>query len=171
MVLFQEDGAARDSVYVVRNLWHQALGLIDGLGRAYRYLPHEEEPAWVLADRSRAGQALVNLILNAAWVTPDGGEIRVRLRRRPGLVGLAVEDDGPGIPREIRDRVLDPFFTTKPEGEGTGLGLPVTRTIVDAHGGELAFEFPERGGTVVTVWLREAAGRDGRGTAGQAPAA
>jgi hypothetical protein len=47
VVLFQEDGAARDSVYVVRNPWHQDLGLIDGLGRAYRYLPHEEEPAWV----------------------------------------------------------------------------------------------------------------------------
>jgi len=47
VVLFQEHGAARDSVYVVRNPWHQDLGLIDGLGRAYRYIPHEEQPAWV----------------------------------------------------------------------------------------------------------------------------
>src|SRR5262245_26057068 len=47
VVRCQEHGAARDSVYVVRNPWHQDLGLIDGLGRAYRYLPHEEEPAWV----------------------------------------------------------------------------------------------------------------------------
>ncbi|MSR62997.1 MAG: hypothetical protein EXS08_11185 [Planctomycetes bacterium] len=47
VVLFQERGLVRDSVYLVRNPWNQDLGLIDGLGRAYRYLPHEEEPAWV----------------------------------------------------------------------------------------------------------------------------
>jgi len=47
VVLFQDQGAIRDSVYVVKNPWHQDLGLIDGLGRAYRYLPHHKEPAWV----------------------------------------------------------------------------------------------------------------------------
>lgn len=111
----------------------------------------------VLADRRQIGQAIVNLLLNAAYVTPDGGEVRVSVRRAGGRVGIAVEDDGPGIPAEIRDRILDPFFSTKPEGEGTGLGLTVTRTIADAHGGELAFEFPLRGGTVAVLWL-EAAG-------------
>jgi two-component system NtrC family sensor kinase len=111
--------------------------------------------ASVIADRRLAEQAIVNLLLNAAYVTPAGGELRVRLRRRAGQVGIAVEDDGPGIPPEVRDRILDPFFSTKPEGEGTGLGLSVTRTILDAHGGELTFEFPGRG-TVATVWLREA---------------
>jgi signal transduction histidine kinase len=112
-------------------------------------------PSPALADRHLAGQALLNLLLNAAYVTPDSGEIRVRLRQRGRLVGLAVEDDGPGIPPEVRDRILDPFFSTKPEGEGTGLGLSVTRTITDAHGGDLTFEFPGRG-TIATVWLREA---------------
>lgn len=112
------------------------------------------EDAAALADRRLLEQALLNLVLNAAYVTPDGGSIRLRLRRRDGLVGVSVEDDGPGIPEEIRDRVLDPFFSTKPEGEGTGLGLSVTRTITDAHGGELTFEFPPAGGTVATVWLR-----------------
>lgn len=47
IVLFQEQGSVRDSVYIVRNAWHQDLGLIDGLGRAFRYLPHHREPAWV----------------------------------------------------------------------------------------------------------------------------
>lgn len=47
VVLFQESGRVRDSIYVVRNPWHQDLGLVDGLGRAYRYLPHHQEPAWV----------------------------------------------------------------------------------------------------------------------------
>ncbi len=107
----------------------------------------------VLADRRQIAQALLNLVLNAAYVTPEGGEIRIRLRRKAGRCGISVEDDGPGIPAPIRSRILDPFFSTKPEGEGTGLGLSVTRTIVEAHGGELGFEFPERG-TVATLWLR-----------------
>ena len=113
--------------------------------------------ATALADRRLVEQAMVNLVLNAAYVTEDGGEIRLRVRRRGAELGIAVEDDGPGIPPDVRDRILDPFFSTKPEGEGTGLGLSVTRTIVDAHGGELTFEFPPGGGTVATVWLRSAA--------------
>jgi len=115
-----------------------------------------EGDGMALADRRLAEQALVNLLLNAAYVTPDAGEVRLRLRRARGQVGISVEDDGPGVAPEIRDRILDPFFSTKPEGEGTGLGLSVTRTIVDAHGGELTFEFPAGGGTVATVWLRAA---------------
>ncbi|HEY6101213.1 MAG TPA: ATP-binding protein, partial [Anaeromyxobacter sp.] len=110
----------------------------------------------VLADRRQVGQAIVNLLLNAFYVTPDGGEIRVRVRCTAARVGIAIEDDGPGIPADIRDRILDPFFSTKPPGEGTGLGLSVTRTIAGAHGGELAFEFPPTGGTVAVLWLAAA---------------
>lgn len=55
VVLFQEHGLARDSLYVVRNPWHQDLGMIDGLGRAYRYLPHQEEPVWVGSGTIAAG--------------------------------------------------------------------------------------------------------------------
>jgi signal transduction histidine kinase len=143
-------GLAQDVVRLVGPALRQReitlVELDEGLGQAT-----------VLADRLQVGQALLNLVLNALYVTAAGGQVRLRLRRRAGAVGIAVEDDGPGIPVELRARVLDPFFSTKPEGEGTGLGLSVTRTIVDAHEGELAFDFPERGGTVVTVWLREAA--------------
>lgn len=110
----------------------------------------------VLVDRHQIGQALVNLLLNAAYVTKDGGEVRLRMVERNLQQGLSVEDDGPGIPPEIRDRVLDPFFTTKPPGQGTGLGLSVTRTIVAAHGGELTFSFPPEGGTVATLWVNAA---------------
>jgi hypothetical protein len=55
VILFQERGSSRDSLYVVRNLWHQDLGLIDGLGRAFRYLPHLDEPAWVGSGTVLAG--------------------------------------------------------------------------------------------------------------------
>lgn len=140
---------AEDALALLRPLFQRrriASPILDG-----------EPEAAARADRRLVAQALVNLLLNAAYVTQDGGELRIRVRRRTGLVGLAVEDDGPGIPQEVRERILDPFFSTKPEGDGTGLGLSVTRTIVDAHGGELTFEFPDGGGTVATVWLREVA--------------
>jgi two-component system, NtrC family, sensor kinase len=144
----QASAIASDAMRLVRPLLDQrrvrSPVLVDGADAA------------AFADRRQAGQAVVNLLLNAAYVTPDGGEVRLRLRRRDGMVGLAVEDDGPGISPEIRDRILDPFFSTKPEGDGTGLGLAVARTIADAHGGELAFEFPNGGGTVAILWLRGA---------------
>lgn len=110
----------------------------------------------VRADRHRIGQALVNLLLNAGAASPEGGVVRLRLMARTDALGIAVEDDGPGIPEDLRERVFQPFFTTKPPGEGTGLGLPVTRSIIDAHGGELVFTFPPAGGTVATVWLGRA---------------
>jgi signal transduction histidine kinase len=114
---------------------------------------HDGARELVLADRKEIAQALLNLLLNAAYFSQDGGRVRVRLRSRGALRGVAVEDDGPGIPEEIRNRIGEPFFTTKPRGEGTGLGLAVTRAIVDRHHGTLELEFPERGGTVATLWL------------------
>ncbi len=66
-------------------------------------------------------------------------------------IGIAIQDTGPGIPKEIADRVFEPFFTTKPPGEGTGLGLAIVRSIVKAHGGELTLE--SLSGTTATLWL------------------
>jgi two-component system NtrC family sensor kinase len=112
----------------------------------------------VLADRKQISQALLNLLLNAAYVSPPGSRVRVRTTRRDGFRGIAIEDRGPGIPADLRERVFEPFFTTKPGGEGTGLGLPLARTIVDLHHGSLELECPAGGGTVATIWLPVADG-------------
>jgi signal transduction histidine kinase len=141
---------------VLRNTTALLRPMLDRRGIALRC---DESDAHVVADRKQACQALLNLILNAVYVTEGGGEVRICHRQRSGFHGIAVEDDGPGIPAEIRARVFDPFFSTKPEGEGTGLGLSVSKSILDAHGGELSLEFPARG-TVVTMWLRDAASPD-----------
>lgn len=120
------------------------------------------EPApRLVADRSQMMQAVINVLMNATYVSPKGQVIDVSLREQPGQLGLCLRDYGPGMSEETILRACDPFYTTKPEGEGTGLGLAVTQSIMRAHGGELMLESPpvdEDGnpsglGTAVTLWL------------------
>ena len=109
----------------------------------------------VSCDGSQLRQVILNLLLNAAEALRSGGTIAVRGRNGPraGTVVLEVDDDGPGIPREIMGRIFDPFFTTKAEGGGTGLGLPVVFGIVAAHGGSIELANRPEGGVRATVTL------------------
>ena len=118
-------------------------------------LRNEVTEATILADRSRLMQALINILLNAIYVSPADSTVIVSDRRTSGRVGISVQDRGPGMPKEVQQRACDPFYTTKPEGEGTGLGLAVTASIVRAHDGELEFDVlaPPESGTTVTIWL------------------
>jgi signal transduction histidine kinase len=70
-----------------------------------------------------------------------------------GMVQITVSDNGPGIPEDIKDKIFQPFFTTKPTGEGTGLGLSLSYDIVKAHGGELKVETKETEGSTFTISL------------------
>lgn len=107
----------------------------------------------VAANPDELKQVLVNLTLNALHACSPGG--RVWLRASPGPretgVVMVVEDDGSGIPEELRHRVFDPFFTTKKRGKGTGLGLTVAAQIVRNHGGEIDVDGRVGGGTRLTV--------------------
>jgi signal transduction histidine kinase len=90
-----------------------------------------------LVNEDQIVQVLLALVLNAADAAPRG-RITISARRGPhGEAILSVEDDGPGVPREIQGRIFEPFFTTKPTGQGTGLGLAVAYGLVKAHGGQL----------------------------------
>lgn len=92
----------------------------------------------VLGDPERLQQLLLNLFLNATDAMPGGGELRVRLRPASGgEVEVRVADTGTGIPEADLERVFDPFFTSKPAGEGSGLGLAVAQGIVTDHGGTI----------------------------------
>ena len=90
-------------------------------------------------------QALVNLVLNACDACDRGGAVRLGVRAEEGDVLFAVDDDGTGMSRAEIERATEPFFTTKPFGEGTGLGLTIAREIVNQHRGTLALERTERG--------------------------
>jgi two-component system, cell cycle sensor histidine kinase and response regulator CckA len=95
-------------------------------------------------------QILLNLISNAVEVSPKGRRVSVAVRCDGGWVRVTVTDEGPGIPESLRGQLFKPFFTTKDgsTGSGMGLGLSVSRSLVEAMGGQLDFESPPDGGTV-----------------------
>jgi len=94
----------------------------------------------VNGNRGRLQQVLMNLLLNAVDAMPDGGTVTVAAHTDTGRVQIEVSDTGCGIPPEHLDRIYDPFFTTKPRGQGTGLGLSVSYGIVKEHSGTLLAE-------------------------------
>ena len=98
-------------------------------------------------------QVFLNLLLNALDAMPDGGDLRVTMRRQGAEVVVQVEDTGRGIDPEVLDRVFDPFFTTKPLGKGTGLGLSICYGTVRDHGGTITIKSTKGSGTMFTVRL------------------
>jgi signal transduction histidine kinase len=80
-------------------------------------------------------------------------KLTVRTHHEVDKIIIEIEDNGPGIPDDIKDKILQPFFTTKKGTQGTGLGLSITHDIIKAHGGRLAIESNERRGTVCTIYL------------------
>ncbi|MGQ9708131.1 MAG: sensor histidine kinase, partial [bacterium] len=94
----------------------------------------------ISADPAQLHQVLVNLVVNAIQAMPNGGKLKIATARRNGAVSLIVEDTGVGMTEEIKAQIFVPFFTTKPVGEGTGLGLSVAHGIVSAHGGTISVE-------------------------------
>jgi PAS domain S-box-containing protein len=107
----------------------------------------------VQADPNKLKQVFINLIMNAAQAMPDGGTLTVATAEvAGGEVEARIADSGPGIPPEVRERIFEPFFSTKKEGEGTGLGLYICRNIVAEHEGRLLVESaPGQGATFRVV--------------------
>ncbi len=130
----------------------------------------------VAVDKTQIQQVFVNIFVNAIHAMPEGGTLTVRTyakqmtetthsegsRKSDHLwlgetaVVAEVEDSGSGIPQELLAKIFDPFFTTKPTGVGTGLGLPVTKKIIELHGGTIDIKNKSQGGGVrVTILLRQ----------------
>ena len=110
----------------------------------------EEKPLVVEGSPIMLGQVAVNLILNACEAQPEGGEVVVCARRESDRVVVEVADRGPGVPEADRERIFEPFFSTK---DSTGLGLSVCHSIVRQHEGELAALGREGGGAVFRLSL------------------
>lgn len=117
-------------------------------------LPADLPP--VAVGSHRLTQAVLNLVVNAVEAMPDGGAIWIRAESLPGgrLVRLSVQDNGPGMPEEVRQRALDPFYTTKKRGLGTGLGLSLVRGVAKSAGGAVEIDSAPGRGTTITLSLQ-----------------
>ena len=104
-----------------------------------------DAPAEVTGDGDRLKRAAMNLVLNGAQAMPQGGRLTVALERAGGRVRFTVSDTGTGVPPDLRDRIFEPFVTGRPDG--VGLGLTLTKRIVEDHGGRIGFESSDRGST------------------------
>ncbi len=127
-------------------------------------------------DSNKIKQVFVNLFTNACHAMPDGGVLAIttsyhqlsesdingvarsrtgpRFKPGDGVVLVEIADNGTGIPEEKLSKIFDPYFTTKPTGKGTGLGLTVTKAIIDMHGGCISVRNGVEAGVIVTVILR-----------------
>lgn len=123
------------------------------LGHAISVHTEFGDPDVIECFPSLLNQAIMNIIANAidAMSGQESGTLRIRTGANHDAYAIVITDNGPGIPPEIRERVLEPFFTTKPVGQGTGLGLSITYSIILRHGGTLELGDNEGGGTAATI--------------------
>jgi signal transduction histidine kinase len=108
------------------------------------------------------GRVILNLINNALYAVSEKAKqksngfeptVTVSTLKNNGKIEMKVKDNGNGIPQKVLDKIFQPFFTTKPTGQGTGLGLSLAYDIVKAHGGELKVETKEGGGSAFIILL------------------
>jgi signal transduction histidine kinase len=114
-------------------------------------MPSQEAP--VLGDAAELGRALTNLIANAANWTPKGGTVAVRVTVSGRYAGVCIEDDGYGVPAELREHMFERFVGRSSHGGGTGLGLYIVRRILEAHSGTVRYEPRTPAGSRFTITL------------------
>jgi signal transduction histidine kinase len=140
---------AEDVVALSRHLIHTS-------GVTLR-LELQENLPWILVDVNQMKQVLLNLIHNALQAMPNGGELTIStesgLRSGRDWIRVSVHDTGVGIPRVDQARIFEPFYTTKGDQGGTGLGLSVTYGIITDHGGQIDVESQPGAGSKFSVWL------------------
>ena len=125
LVGIQRETGSRESPNIVVDAGSEASLVVDGI-------------------EGRLGQVMRNLLANAVTFSPPGGLIQIRVSRENDRARITVEDDGPGIPEDVREAIFERFYTERPEGEAfgvhSGLGLSISRQIVVAHGGGIRAE-------------------------------
>jgi len=136
--------------HIVRECHDFVLPELERAGLSSNLVVDEALPA-IDVDEAQLRQALLNLLRNAREALPDGGEIVVTVCQQDTSVVIHVDDTGPGIPEEVQASIFDPFYTTKQRG--TGLGLALTRAIVEAHGGQIRCAARTTGGTRFSLQL------------------
>ncbi|MFO0762635.1 MAG: ATP-binding protein, partial [Byssovorax sp.] len=139
----------------LRDIAERAMVLAQGHDHVAVELVEDGPLEKILADGNLLRQVFENLITNALQAMSSGGILTVRLQNleQDGLRGVEaqIQDTGEGMDTQVRNRALDPFFTTRPAG--TGLGLAIVARIIDAHGGQLRIKSAAGAGTIMHVFL------------------
>ncbi|MDQ4006390.1 MAG: ATP-binding protein, partial [Actinomycetota bacterium] len=117
----------------------------------------EDEPGLIRTDEQRIEQIVSNLMDNALKYSPAGSTVTVTVRRARNGAEIAVADEGPGVPEELRDKIFERFYqadqtSTRAVG-GTGLGLWICQRLTEVIGGTLSVSSPDRGGSTFTLWV------------------
>ncbi|WP_373552657.1 ATP-binding protein [Haliscomenobacter sp.] len=114
---------------------------------------YQPEQEIIQVDLEKLKIALLNIIINGVEIMEAGqGELTIRVLNFPQQVGIVIRDNGPGIPREVQNRIFEPYFSNKVNG--VGLGLAGALSIVQLHGGNIEVQSSEGQGATFTVWLK-----------------
>ncbi|SMR73495.1 His Kinase A (phospho-acceptor) domain-containing protein [Marinobacterium sediminicola] len=133
---------------------HELKYVVTAVRKCYGDIP----PIW--GHPSQLSQVIINVLVNAAQAMPKGGDIEVstRLLEAENMIEICVCDQGEGIADEIMPLLFEPFVTSKPSGEGTGLGLSVSHQIIKHHQGSISATNREGGGACFSILLPVTAG-------------
>lgn len=117
-----------------------------------------EGPIYVLTNPKKLAQILVSLLTNAVQASTENGRVEIAVAQSgdPGMVELAIRDNGPGIPRDVLPHIFDPFFTTREPGEGMGMGLAISYELARSMGGRIEVESKPGEGSCFRIFLQEA---------------
>lgn len=105
----------------------------------------------ITIDEKQMQQVFLNIVINALQAMPDGGDLEIKVHYFHRIVYVNVSDTGMGIPKSMIDNIFKPFFTTR--AQGPGLGLSITKRILEEHEGDISAESEEGTGTTITVAL------------------
>jgi signal transduction histidine kinase len=142
--------------YSLKYLFDETIRLIQGdIPTKVEITSSLPEDAWVFVDKQKMQQAFLNIIKNAVDAIPGEGRVSIYTEKSSDgrTMHVKIRDNGIGIEPQRLEKIFDPFFTTKEEGKGSGLGLFITREIIEEHQGAIAVESSPGEGTVFTVTL------------------
>lgn len=160
LLLFAREASANFHKHPLNSILSQAIGIVkhhfELAGIEYQIINEMDAPE-IVCDFSQLQQALIALFVNAAEAMPDGGHVTITIKQptpeKTNYILLIIQDTGIGIPEEIRNRIFEPFFSTKKDSKGVGLGLAVVYGIIQRHYGKIWIESREGLGTKFFIEL------------------
>ena len=155
MLRFSRKGGEAERAYRIQDVIDSTLLLAKSQAKSHqvRLINLQKSDAIVRGEPQELQQVLLNLIINALQASAPESEVKIETRIQPDHVQVFVSDHGLGIPLEVQTKIFEPFFTTKNEENGSGLGLSISKDIIEKQGGQLRFQSSEVNGTEFEISL------------------